>query len=94
MPDRSLDPAVAVLDLRTGQRTTLIRSGGQAEYVDTGHLVYAAGGTLRAVRFDAARLQVIGDPVPVVEQVLMTGGGQFSVSRSGTLVYMPGGGTV
>ncbi len=33
---------VAVLDLKTGQRKTLIRGGGQAEYVDTGHLVYGS----------------------------------------------------
>jgi serine/threonine-protein kinase len=42
---------VAVLDLKTGQRRTLIRSGGQAEYVETGHLVYSDGGALWAVRF-------------------------------------------
>ena len=51
--------AVAVLDLKTGQRKTLIRGGSQAEYVEPGYLVYAAAGTLRAVRFDLARLEVL-----------------------------------
>ena len=55
---------VAVLDLKTGQRKTLIHSGGQAEYVDSGHLIYADGGALWAVRFDFSALQVHGDPVP------------------------------
>ena len=84
---------VAVLDLTTGQRKTLIRGGSSAEYVDTGHLVFAAAGTLRAVRFDLGRLEVLGDPVPVVEQVSTapTGAANFSVSRQGTLVYMRGG---
>ncbi len=83
---------VAVLDLKTGQRKTLIRGGSHAEYVESGHLVYAAAGTLRAVRFDLARLEVTGDAVPVVEHVTMgsTGAADFVVSRQGTLVYVPG----
>ena len=83
---------VAVLDLRTGQRKTLMRGASQAAYVETGHLVYASAGTLRAVRFDPVRLEVSGDPVPVVEQVLTkpNGTADFSLSRTGTLVYVAG----
>jgi Tol biopolymer transport system component len=90
---------VAVLDLETGQRKTLVRGGSHAEYVDpstgsgqAGYLIYAAAGTLRAVRFDPARLEVLSDPMPVVDQVAMVGSGaaEFSVSRSGALVYVPG----
>ena len=99
---------VAVLDLKTGARKTLIRGGSHAEYVDPstssgqaasagsaqgGYLVYAAAGTLRAVRFDPVRLEVLSDPVPIVEQVLTkaSGAAEYSVSRSGGLVYVPGG---
>jgi serine/threonine-protein kinase len=84
---------VAVLDIRTGQKKILIRGGTHPEYVETGHLVYAAAGTLRAVRFDLERLEVLGDPVPVVEQVATqaSGAANFTVSRTGTLVYVPGG---
>jgi serine/threonine-protein kinase len=85
---------VAVLDLKTGQRKILIRGGSQAEYVDTGHLVYAAAGSLRTVRFDLKRLEVVSDPVPVVEQVLTgatSGEASFALSRTGTLLYVPGG---
>ena len=83
---------IAVLDLKTGQTRSLIRGGTSAEYVETGHLVYAAAGTLSAIRFDPARLNVIGDPVPVVEHVAVAGGGaaNFAISRHGTLVYVPG----
>ena len=80
---------VAVLDLKTGQRRTLIRSGSQAEYVETGHLVYADGGALWAVRFDLATLNVLGDPAPLVERVLTLGAANFAISRRGTLVYVP-----
>jgi serine/threonine-protein kinase len=84
---------VAILDRKTGRRKTLVRGGSDAEYVESGHLIYAAAGTLRAVGFDPARLEVRGDPVPVAEAVLTTtaGAAQYAVSRSGTLVYAPGG---
>ena len=62
-----LDQAqVAVLDLRTGTQTVLIRGGSDAHYVSSGHLVYAAAGTLRAVAFDLARLAVVGTSVAVL----------------------------
>jgi Tol biopolymer transport system component len=86
---------VAVLDLMTGEHRILIRAGSQAEYVDTGHLVYANAGTLRAVRFDAGTHTVGSDPVLVVEQALtqVNGAAEFSVSRQGTLVYVAGSST-
>jgi eukaryotic-like serine/threonine-protein kinase len=84
---------VDVLDLRTGERKTVIRGGADAQYVESGHIVYGVGGTLRAVRFDLARLQVTSDPLPVADHVLMSGTGaaEYSTSRDGTLVYVPGG---
>jgi len=96
-PDGPANSQIAVLDFQTGRRTTLIRGANHAEYLETGHLVYAVAGTLRAVRFDLRTLTVRGDPVPVVEQVqaLATGATNFSISQRGTLAYVPGGtGTV
>ena len=84
---------VAVFDLKTGKAKTLVRGGSSAEYVETGHLVYAAAGALRAVRFDPVRLDVLSDPVPVAEQITMqnNGAAEYAISRNGTLVYLPGG---
>ena len=89
-PDNS---QIAVLDLATRKYTSLVRGGNHPEYVDTGHLVYAVSGSLRAIRFDTDRLATVGDAVPVVEQVNMVGAGvaQYAISRNGTLVYIPGG---
>src|SRR4029077_15040900 len=80
-----------VLDLKTGQRKILIRGGADAQYVESGHLIFAAAGALRAVRFDPVRLEVLSDPVTVVEHVHMkpTGAANYAVSRPGTLVYVP-----
>jgi serine/threonine-protein kinase len=97
------DRQVAVLDLTTGQRKTLVRGGSQAAYVgpsgstgQPGYLIYAADGMLRAVRFDLERLEVIGKPVTVVERVMMkaNGAANYAVSRQGTLLYVPSGASV
>ena len=88
-----LDAArVAVLDLQTGTRTVLVRGGSHAHYAPSGHLVYAAAGTLRAVPFDLARLQTRGTPVPVIPDVVMTvaGGVDAVVAGDGTLAYVSG----
>jgi serine/threonine-protein kinase len=92
MVGRVADSQIGVLDLQTGERKIVISGGANAQYVDSGHVVYAAGGSLRAVRFDAAKLEVVGDPVPVVERVMtrVTGEANFDVSRTGTLVYLSG----
>jgi len=90
----SLDPAepvqVAVLDLKTGKRKTLIRGGSQPEYVETGHLLYVVTGTLSAVRFDLARLEVQSDPVVVVDDVGARDrvSADYTVARRGTLVHV------
>jgi eukaryotic-like serine/threonine-protein kinase len=78
---------VDVLDLVTGERRTILRGGGRARYVPTGHLVYAAGGTLYAAAFDLERLEVRGDAVPVISEA---GFLDFAVSDEGTLVYQAG----
>ena len=72
---------IAVLDLRTGTSKVLIRGGSHAHYVPTGHLVYGAAGSLRAVPFDAERLAVIGTSAPVLQGVMMTELGRRSVRR-------------
>lgn len=81
------DHRVDVFEMNSGRRRTLITNGILAEYVDTGHLVYVAGQTLQAVRFDPERLNTIGDPVALDVGAPIAG---FAVSRNGTLTYVPG----
>jgi eukaryotic-like serine/threonine-protein kinase len=84
---------IAVLDLRTSTWKVLVRGGSDAHYVATGHLIYGVAGTLRAVAFDLGRLEVVGNPAPVLEGVLTTGTGvtDMAVAANGSLVYVPGG---
>jgi serine/threonine-protein kinase len=81
-----------VLDLTSDQRTLLIPGGSNPHYAPTGHLVYGADGTLRAVPFDLDRLEVTGDPIPVLEGVVTddTGAAQFSIAQDGSLAYVTG----
>jgi serine/threonine-protein kinase len=93
-PTGGLDAAsLAVLDLRSGRSTILLRGGSHAQYVPSGHLMYAAGGTLRAVRFDPTRLSVLGAARPVEPQVRTTPNGAVDavLAGDGTLVYVSGG---
>ena len=47
-----------------------------------GRLVFVRQGTLLAQAFDTGRFEMVGEPVPIVEQV-----SQFSVSQTGVLAY-------
>jgi serine/threonine protein kinase len=89
----SANSQIAVLDLRsaTPGHKILIRGGSDARYVPTGHLVYFADGSLRAVRFDLDRLEIIGSAIPVLASLATVAGnsGDFDVAQNGTVVYVP-----
>ena len=85
---------LAVLDLETGDQRGLPLSGSHPRYLSSGHLVYSSSGnTLWAVRFNPDRLEVVGEPIPVLEGVETgaSGGANVAVSRNGTLVHEGGG---
>ena len=88
------DGVIEVLDLASRERKVLVRGGSYPRYADSGHLMYAREGTLYAVPFDAKRLELLGTPGPVVEDVITNeasfGSAQYSVSRDGRLVYLTG----
>ena len=83
---------IAVLSLETGEQKLLLRGGSNPHYVPTGHLVYGVDGTLWAVPFDLGRLEVTGDPVPVLTNVVTKDSGAANVafSMDGSLVYVGG----
>jgi serine/threonine protein kinase/Tol biopolymer transport system component len=85
---------VAVQSFGTGGRRNLIQGATYPRYASSGHLIYAQGGSLMAVPFDAQRLTTTGATVPVVDGVLQSpinGAAQYSLSATGTLVYVMGG---
>jgi serine/threonine protein kinase len=82
---------IAVLNLATGEQKVLIQGGSNPRYA-SGYIVYGVAGTLRAVPFDVNRLEVRGNPVPVLEHVITkpSGAADFSIAPDGTLVYVAG----
>ena len=85
---------IVVQSLKSGERKTLVTGGTDGRYLASGHLVYGLGGALLAVAFDHHSLTLTGGPVAVVEGVrssgTLSGSMQFSVSDTGSLVYLPG----
>ena len=83
---------IVVHRLDTGERQVLIEGGTDARFVPTGHLVFSRDTTLHAVAYDPANANATVSPIPIQEgvgrsQLWESGGGQFSFSMTGTLVY-------
>ena len=94
LPKADGGPAqIAVLDLKSGARKTILTNARSAEWVPGGYLAYMVGiASVRLIRFDLDRLETNGDPVTIIDRVLPTASaaGNFSVSATGSLAYISG----
>jgi serine/threonine-protein kinase len=93
--DRWDQAQIIAQSLKSGARKVLVEGGSDGWYLPTGHLAYAVGGIVYAVRFDWRTLTVTGDPTPVLQGVRralagVTGVADFTVADNGTLAYVPG----
>ena len=73
----------------SSDRVRLFNSDSQVVYAP-GYLLYMLGTTLLARSFEPGSLRVIGEPVPIAEQVERTTGsrrGAFTVSQTGVLAF-------
>ena len=85
---------IALLALESGTHTIVLEGGSQPRLSRSGHLVFARAGTLYAIPLDLEKLEVTGQPTPVIENVMTdpsTGAAHFDLSGNGTLVYVAGG---
>lgn len=86
--------SVYLFSLTKRDRTILIERGQHARYLPTGHILYAWAGALQAVAFDLKSCRVTGSPVTILDGILLDslrGTTQVTISKNGTLVYLPGG---
>jgi len=84
---------IVVQSVASGERNVLVENARDARYLASGHLVLARGGVLLAAPFDVRGLQLTMSPVPVADGVRrsnINGTAHFSVSRTGSLTYLPG----
>jgi serine/threonine-protein kinase len=91
----SFDEAlIGAENLQTHERKILVRGGTYGRYIPTGHILYARGSSVFAVPFDPVKVEVSGTPQLVIEGGMpspQSGDANFTVSSSGTLVYVPFG---
>ena len=81
-------------DSRSRKRVLAVNS--QVVYTLPGYLLFARDRTLMAQPFDATTASTTGDAVPVAptDQISAGGGGEFSASQNGVLVYASGSSAV
>ncbi|HEV2762406.1 MAG TPA: protein kinase, partial [Pyrinomonadaceae bacterium] len=82
--------AIFLGSLDSKQTRLLLNVESSVAYAPPGYLLYALEGTLVARPFDADRLELTGEAVPVVKQIGFTTGtarAHFAVSETGTLLY-------
>ena len=87
------DADIVVYSISSGRRKTVQHGGFFARYMATGHIIYMHDGTLFALPFDLKRLEVTGQPVPILGGVLANPGdasAQVSFSQGGNLLYVAG----
>jgi len=83
---------IVVMPMQGGKGKILVRGGYFGRYVK-GYLLYMQQGTMFAAAFDAARLEVTGQAVPVLQGVAAnssTGAVHFAFGSDGSAVYVPG----
>jgi len=86
---------LAVVDRKDGRIVRLKLAGVSPRYVPSGHIVYATtDGSITAVPFDVSRLQITGNPVPIVQGIPVkpSGAADFDVAADGRVVYARGSG--
>lgn len=96
-----IEPRIAILEGNNRKWRLLLEDASDARYIPTGHLVFLRRGTLMTIPFDLEKLDHYGQPVPVIPSVMhglnsghsdyCTAAGQYNISDSGSLAYVPGG---
>ncbi len=85
-------PALMLGSLKSGKPRLLMRVTSNAVYA-SGYLLYLQGTTLVAQPFDASKLEMSGDAIPIAEGVQYDEAfarGTFAISENGVLVYKQG----
>ena len=82
-------PTLYVGSLKSQKYRELGPCESQVQYLEPGRVLYSRGGSLVIQDFDLRGLKLVGEPVPVAEQVGASGvgGSDFRSSDNGILVY-------
>ena len=92
-PNNYDDAKIVVFVPDSGTVKVIIDGGNMARWVDERTLVFSRAGILYAAGFDPDRLEIVGRPVPVIEDLggdPSSGAGHFAASGNGTFVWVTG----
>jgi Tol biopolymer transport system component len=81
---------VKMVSLEDGHSRTLVEGAHFGRYLASGHLAYLRHGTLFVRAFDAARQELTGPEIPLLQDVeysTLNGAGQLDIAAHGTLIY-------
>ena len=82
---------IAVQTIGAKDRRTVVQGGTSPRFSSSGHLLYTRGGVLHSRPFDGRMQESSGQPVPKLARIVESsdGAGQFTISRAGSLAYVP-----
>lgn len=84
---------IALVNVTTGKRRTIMQGAAFGRYSPTGHLLFVKDGALSAAPFDLQSKQVTGSAAVVAKQVTVDpwiGGAHYAVAPDGTLLLFRG----
>jgi len=84
---------IRVLNLLSGEKSSVIESAYGARYVQSGHILFMRADSLWAVPFDLPNMTITGAQVPVIRGIetnTVSGRSALAISEQGMLVYMKG----
>jgi len=91
---RPENAGIRVGSLDSAETKLLVNTDASGAYAPPGYLLFLRDRTLMAQKLDVDRLVIVGEPLPVADDVGRLGPGArfalFSVSRTGVLVYRRG----
>jgi serine/threonine-protein kinase len=85
---------IEIVDVRSGTRRVVLRNAVTPVYAG-GYLLFGRKGSIFAAPFDVGRLEVTGEPAPIVNDVAVRaemGTTAYAVSPAGDLAYIPSSG--
>jgi len=86
------DQGIHLGSLDSKEHHLILRESSSMAYVEPGYLLFGRNGALMAQRFDAKRIQPVGEPFRIADALEAASGYgySFSVSNNGVLVYWTG----
>jgi hypothetical protein len=86
------DQGIHIGSLDSKEHHLILRESSSVAYVEPGYLLFGRNGALMAQRFDAKRIQTLGEPTRIIDALESASGYgySYSVSTNGVLVYWTG----